>query len=62
MNLQTNSGQSGTNPHDHWVITLAISMDESCAGYEDTEIELLADFLRRTANARRNVTGELAGD
>src|SRR6266498_2165984 len=26
-------------------------MDEICAGYEDTELELLADFLRRTAHA-----------
>ena len=27
------------------------SMDKICAGYGDHELELLADFLRRTANA-----------
>jgi DNA-binding MarR family transcriptional regulator len=38
------------------------SMDEICAGYGDTELELLADFLRRTANAGERATDELAGD
>ena len=38
------------------------SMDEICAGYGDTELELLADFLRRTANAGGRATDELAGD
>jgi len=38
------------------------SMDQICAGYADTELELLADFLRRTTNAGRDATGELAGD
>jgi DNA-binding MarR family transcriptional regulator len=38
------------------------SMDQICAGYEDTELELLADFLRRTANAGRDATDELASD
>jgi DNA-binding MarR family transcriptional regulator len=38
------------------------SMDEICAGYGDTELELLADFLRRTANAGQSATDELAGD
>src|SRR5215207_10378999 len=38
------------------------SMDKICAGYGDAELELLADFLRRTANAGRSATDELAGD
>jgi DNA-binding MarR family transcriptional regulator len=38
------------------------SMDQICAGYGETELELLADFLRRTANAGRSATDELAGD
>lgn len=38
------------------------SMDEICAGYGDTELELLADFLRRTANAGGRATEELARD
>jgi DNA-binding MarR family transcriptional regulator len=38
------------------------SMDQICAGYGDTELELLADFLRRTTNAGRDATDELAGD
>jgi DNA-binding MarR family transcriptional regulator len=38
------------------------SMDHICAGYGDTELELLADFLRRTASAGRTATDELAGD
>jgi len=37
-------------------------MDEICAGYEDTELELLADFLRRTAHAGQTATDELAGN
>jgi DNA-binding MarR family transcriptional regulator len=38
------------------------SMDQICAGYGDTELELLADFLRRTANAGRSAADELAAD
>src|ERR1700682_1076591 len=38
------------------------SMDRICAGYGETELELLADFLRRTADAGRNATDVLAGD
>jgi DNA-binding MarR family transcriptional regulator len=38
------------------------SMDKICAGYGETELELLADFLRRTADAGRNATDALAGD
>jgi DNA-binding MarR family transcriptional regulator len=37
------------------------SMDQICAGYGDTELELLADFIRRTADAGRDATDELAG-
>src|SRR5437867_6173030 len=38
------------------------SMDQLCAGYADTELELLADFLHRTASAGRSATDELTGD
>jgi DNA-binding MarR family transcriptional regulator len=38
------------------------SMDRICAGYGDAELELLADFLRRIADAGRSATDELAGD
>lgn len=38
------------------------SMDRICAGYTDAELELLADFLRRTTNAGRDATDELASD
>jgi DNA-binding MarR family transcriptional regulator len=38
------------------------SMDEICAGYTDSELELLADFLRRTTAAGRDATNELAGN
>jgi DNA-binding MarR family transcriptional regulator len=38
------------------------SMDQICAAYDDTELELLADFLRRTTNAGRDATDELASD
>ncbi len=38
------------------------SMDQVCARYSDDELELLADFLGRTANAGRSATDELAGD
>lgn len=37
------------------------SMDQICAGYDDAELQLLADFLRRTAAAGRTATDELAG-
>jgi hypothetical protein len=32
------------------------------AGYGDIELELIADFLRRTANAGQNAADELADD
>ncbi|CAN5675828.1 MarR family transcriptional regulator [soil metagenome] len=38
------------------------SVDEICAGYGEAELELLAGFLRRTADAGRGATDELAGD
>jgi len=38
------------------------SMDGICAGYTGSELEVLADFLRRTASAGRNATDDLAGD
>ena len=38
------------------------AMDRICAGYTEAELELLADFLRRTTNAGRDATDELAGD
>lgn len=38
------------------------SMDQICAKYEDTELELLAGFLHRTANAGARATEELARD
>jgi DNA-binding MarR family transcriptional regulator len=38
------------------------SMDQICADYDDAELELLADFLRRTTHAGRSATGELAAD
>jgi hypothetical protein len=38
------------------------SMDKICAGYGDHELELLADFLLRTANAGGRATEELAGN
>ena len=37
------------------------SMDQICAGYTDAELDLLADFLRRTAGAGRTATDALAG-
>jgi DNA-binding MarR family transcriptional regulator len=37
------------------------SMDRICAEYEESELELLADFLRRTTDAGRTATDELAG-
>ena len=36
------------------------SMDGICAGYTDAELELVADFLRRTATAGRAATDDLS--
>jgi DNA-binding MarR family transcriptional regulator len=38
------------------------SMDDICAGYADNQLQLLADFLRRTATAGRDATDQLASD
>jgi DNA-binding MarR family transcriptional regulator len=38
------------------------SMDQICAQYGDAELQLLADFLRQTADAGRTATDELAAD
>ena len=39
-----------------------VSMNKLMAGYEDGELELLADFLRRTTNAGQNAADALADD
>jgi DNA-binding MarR family transcriptional regulator len=36
------------------------SMDEVCAQYSDTELQLLAGFLRRTADAGQHAASQLA--
>ncbi|WAL68233.1 MarR family transcriptional regulator [Amycolatopsis cynarae] len=36
------------------------SMDELCAGYDEGQLELIADFLHRTTTAGRDATEELA--
>ena len=38
------------------------SMNEICAGYGDAELEVLADFLRRTVDAGRSATDKLSED
>jgi len=38
------------------------SMNQICAGYGDTELELLADFLHRTAEAGQVAAEALGGD
>jgi len=35
------------------------SMDRICAGYTHSELELIADFLRRTGTAGRDATNDL---
>jgi DNA-binding MarR family transcriptional regulator len=37
------------------------SIDPICAGYSDAELRVVADFLRRTADAGRAATEEMAG-
>jgi DNA-binding MarR family transcriptional regulator len=37
------------------------SMDQVCAGYADAELELLADFLRRTTDAGQDAKDRLLG-
>ena len=46
----------------HLYAGMNTSMDQICAGYADTELELLADFLRRTTDAGRDATDELSSD
>lgn len=36
------------------------AMDDLCAGYTDAELEIIADFLRRTTDAGHHATRELA--
>jgi DNA-binding MarR family transcriptional regulator len=38
------------------------SLDDLCSGYSDTELELLANFLRRATEAGQQATSELAAD
>jgi DNA-binding MarR family transcriptional regulator len=38
------------------------SVDEILTGYSDDQLELLADFLRRTTNAGQDATAKLAAD
>jgi DNA-binding MarR family transcriptional regulator len=37
------------------------SMDEVCAGYQESDLELLADFLARTGAAGQRAADDLAG-
>jgi hypothetical protein len=37
------------------------AMDDVCDGYSEAELELLAGFLRRTTDAGRGATDDLAG-
>jgi DNA-binding MarR family transcriptional regulator len=39
---------------------MSTSMNKLLAGYKNTELELLADFLHRTADAGRNAANDLA--
>lgn len=41
---------------------MSASMNKLLAGYGDTELELIADFLRRTANAGQDAADKLADD
>jgi DNA-binding MarR family transcriptional regulator len=38
---------------------MSSAMNKICAGYDDTELELIADFLRQTANAGAGATDDL---
>ncbi len=40
---------------------MSTSMNKICAGYENTQLEVIADFLRRAASAGQDATDELAG-
>jgi hypothetical protein len=41
---------------------MSSAMNKICAGYGDTELELIADFLRHTVNAGANATDALVED
>jgi len=41
---------------------MSASMNKLLAGYGETELELIADFLRRTANAGQNAADDLTDD
>ncbi|WP_370939382.1 MarR family transcriptional regulator [Amycolatopsis sp. cg13] len=41
---------------------MSSAMDDLCAGYTEDELMLIAGFLRRTAEAGRAATDELAGE
>ena len=41
---------------------MSSAMNKICAGYDHTELELIADFLRHTANAGASATDDLLGD
>ena len=38
------------------------SLDQICSGYTEAELEVLADFLRRTTSAGQAATDALASD
>ena len=38
------------------------AMDQICAGYGEADLELIAEFLRRTIDAGRSATDDLAGE
>lgn len=37
-------------------------MEDVCVGYTDAELDVIADFLRRTTTAGKDATGDLAGE
>jgi DNA-binding MarR family transcriptional regulator len=52
----------GRSPEVHRLYsTMNSSVGQICAGYSGADLELLADFLRRTAAAGRHAADELAG-
>jgi len=54
--------RSATACTDTGSLAVTTLMDQICAGYADTELELLADFLHRTTNAGRDATDELGSE
>ena len=45
----------------HLYAGMNASMDDICAGYDDAELAVIADFLGRTTTAGRSATDELTG-